>query len=179
MDWASFSRSFWRKSTRRDWSSPADPSCRQNGRPGWTSSESLARSRFTCPPMSRTMKTSRIWSNESRSRFGEINGIIHAAGVIRDSFVRNKTPEEMSAVFAPKVYGTLHLDERPKTRRLDFFVTFSSLAAVDRQCRAMRLQLRQPLHGLVCGRARTPSSQRSAIRENVEHQLVVVGRRAE
>jgi acyl transferase domain-containing protein/acyl carrier protein len=68
--------------------------------------------------------------DESKSRFGEINGIIHSAGVLRDSFVRNKTPEEMSAVFAPKVSGTLHLDEVTKDEHLDFFVTFSSLAAV-------------------------------------------------
>ena len=68
--------------------------------------------------------------NEGKSRFGEINGIIHAAGVLKDSLIRNKTPEEMSAVFAPKVYGTLHLDEVTKNEELDFFVTFSSLAAV-------------------------------------------------
>jgi polyketide synthase PksN len=68
--------------------------------------------------------------NETRSRFGQINGIIHAAGVLRDSLVRNKTYEEMSAVLAPKVYGTLHLDELTRDEDLDFFVTFSSLAAV-------------------------------------------------
>lgn len=68
--------------------------------------------------------------NEAKSRFGEINGIIHAAGVLRDSYIRSKTTEEMSAVFAPKVYGTLHLDEATKNEKLDFFVTFSSLAAV-------------------------------------------------
>jgi acyl transferase domain-containing protein/tryptophanase/acyl carrier protein len=68
--------------------------------------------------------------DESKSRFGEINGIIHSAGVLRDSLVRNKTPEEMSAVFAPKVSGTLHLDDVTKDEHLDFFVTFSSLAAV-------------------------------------------------
>jgi polyketide synthase PksN len=67
---------------------------------------------------------------ESKARFGEINGIIHSAGVIRDSYIRNKTPEEMSAVFAPKVSGTLNLDEVTKDEQLDFFVTFSSLAAV-------------------------------------------------
>lgn len=67
---------------------------------------------------------------ESTASFGEINGIIHAAGVLRDSLIRNKTSEEMSAVFAPKVYGTLHLDDLTKDRNLDFFVTFSSLAAV-------------------------------------------------
>ena len=68
--------------------------------------------------------------NETRSRFGRIDGVIHAAGVLRDSLVRNKTAEEMSAVFAPKVYGTRHLDELTKDDDLDFFVTFSSLAAV-------------------------------------------------
>jgi acyl transferase domain-containing protein/tryptophanase/acyl carrier protein len=68
--------------------------------------------------------------NETRSRFGEINGIIHSAGVVRDSYIRNKTTEEMSAVLAPKVDGTLHLDELTKDERLDFFVMFSSLAAV-------------------------------------------------
>jgi polyketide synthase PksN len=68
--------------------------------------------------------------NASKSRFGEINGIIHAAGAVRDSYLRNKTLDEMSAVFAPKVYGTLHLDEATKNEALDFFITFSSLAAV-------------------------------------------------
>jgi polyketide synthase PksN len=67
---------------------------------------------------------------ESKARFGGINGVIHSAGVLRDSLIRNKTPEEMRAVFAPKVYGTLHLDELTKDEDLDFFVTFSSLAAV-------------------------------------------------
>jgi acyl transferase domain-containing protein/tryptophanase/SAM-dependent methyltransferase len=68
--------------------------------------------------------------DESKSRFGEINGIIHAAGVLQDSFVRNKKREEMSTVFAPKIYGTLHLDEATQNENLDFFVMFSSVAAV-------------------------------------------------
>ncbi len=68
--------------------------------------------------------------NEAKSRFGAIHGVIHAAGVLRDSLIRNKTAEEMSAVFAPKVHGTLHLDEVTKNEGLDFFVTFSSLASV-------------------------------------------------
>ncbi len=67
---------------------------------------------------------------ECKSRFGAVNGVIHAAGVLRDSMVRNKTPEEMDAVFAPKVYGTVHLDDSTRNDDLDFFVLFSSLAAV-------------------------------------------------
>ncbi|HKD15247.1 MAG TPA: SDR family NAD(P)-dependent oxidoreductase [Candidatus Angelobacter sp.] len=68
--------------------------------------------------------------HESKTRFGQINGIIHAAGVLRDSYVRNKTPEEMNAVFAPKIYGALHLDAASQNENLDFFVMFSSVAAV-------------------------------------------------
>ncbi|MBO9699918.1 MAG: SDR family NAD(P)-dependent oxidoreductase [Sporocytophaga sp.] len=66
----------------------------------------------------------------AKSQFGEINGIIHAAGVLRDSFIRNKKHEEMEAVFAPKIFGTLFLDEETKNEKLDFFVMFSSLAAI-------------------------------------------------
>ena len=65
-----------------------------------------------------------------KSRFGRINGIVHSAGVLRDSFLRKKTPEEMEAVFAPKIFGTFYLDEQTRDEDLDFFVTFSSLAAV-------------------------------------------------
>ena len=68
--------------------------------------------------------------DQARSRFGKLNGIIHSAGVLRDSFLRKKTPEEMEAVFAPKVFGTFHLDEQTRDEDLDFFVTFSSLAAI-------------------------------------------------
>jgi polyketide synthase PksN len=65
-----------------------------------------------------------------KSHFGAINGVIHAAGVLRDSYVRNKTAAEMQAVFAPKIDGTLHLDAATRQEALDVFVLFSSLAAV-------------------------------------------------
>ncbi|NJM14109.1 MAG: SDR family NAD(P)-dependent oxidoreductase [Bacteroidales bacterium] len=67
---------------------------------------------------------------ECKSLFGEINGIIHSAGVLRDAYIRNKTPEELDAVFAPKVFGTVNLDKVTKTENLDFFVMFSSMAAI-------------------------------------------------
>ncbi|HEX8611490.1 MAG TPA: SDR family NAD(P)-dependent oxidoreductase [Telluria sp.] len=67
---------------------------------------------------------------DTRARFGALNGIIHGAGVLRDSLLRNKTREEMEAVFAPKVAGTFHLDKATRNDDLDFFVLFSSLAAV-------------------------------------------------
>lgn len=68
--------------------------------------------------------------HQSKSHFGEIHGIIHAAGVLQDSLIRNKTPEEMSAVLAPKVWGTLNLDRATRNEALDFFVMFSSIASV-------------------------------------------------
>lgn len=67
---------------------------------------------------------------QTRSRFGRIDGVIHSAGVLRDSYLKKKTRDEMSAVFAPKIHGTLHLDELTRSDALDLFVTFSSLAAV-------------------------------------------------
>ena len=62
---------------------------------------------------------------ESKHRFGRINGIIHAAGVLRDSLIRNKTAQEMQSVFAPKLHGTLNLDEVTSEEELDFFAMFS------------------------------------------------------
>lgn len=67
---------------------------------------------------------------QARAEFGRIDGIVHAAGVLRDSLLRKKTRAEMQAVFAPKLFGSLHLDALTRDQDLDFFVLFSSLAAV-------------------------------------------------
>ncbi|RKZ92367.1 MAG: hypothetical protein DRR19_04435 [Candidatus Parabeggiatoa sp. nov. 1] len=67
---------------------------------------------------------------QTKSRFGRINGIIHSAGVIKDALVLKKTPDEVAAVLAPKIYGTVWLDEATKNEPLDFFVLFSSVAAI-------------------------------------------------
>ncbi|TMC15826.1 MAG: SDR family NAD(P)-dependent oxidoreductase [Chloroflexi bacterium] len=61
---------------------------------------------------------------------GRLNGIIHAAGVLHDSLLLNKTPEEVRAVLAPKVMGVEHLDEASRDIPLDFFLLCSSLSAV-------------------------------------------------
>ncbi|MEW6381937.1 MAG: alpha/beta fold hydrolase [bacterium] len=67
---------------------------------------------------------------KARQRFGRIHGVIHSAGVVRDALLSKKAPEDMEQVLAPKVYGTLYLDEATRDERLDFFILFSSLAAV-------------------------------------------------
>ncbi|ACL75231.1 type I polyketide synthase [Ruminiclostridium cellulolyticum] len=66
---------------------------------------------------------------EAKAKFKGINGIIHCAGVIQDSFVLKKTADEMENVFSPKIYGTINIDEASKNEKLDFFVLFSSTTA--------------------------------------------------
>ncbi|RRS06759.1 SDR family NAD(P)-dependent oxidoreductase [Pseudoalteromonas sp. J010] len=67
---------------------------------------------------------------ESQQAFGSLNGVIHSAGVLRDAYVRNKSAKDLDDVFAAKVFGTTHLDQVTKDLDLDFFVLFSSLAAL-------------------------------------------------
>jgi len=68
--------------------------------------------------------------SEAEERFGTISGVIHTAGVAGGGVLQLKTPEMASAVLAPKVKGTLVLDELFKNASLDFFVLFSSLSAI-------------------------------------------------
>ncbi|CAM2067520.1 SDR family NAD(P)-dependent oxidoreductase [Sulfidibacter corallicola] len=63
-------------------------------------------------------------------RFGGLTGIIHTAGVLRDSLILKKTEREFATVLAPKVAGTVHLDQATADLDLDFFVLFSSTSAV-------------------------------------------------
>ncbi|TCS93645.1 non-ribosomal peptide synthetase [Hazenella coriacea] len=60
--------------------------------------------------------------------YGQLNGIIHSAGIIRDSYIIKKTKEEMHDVLAPKVKGLVNLDEASKDLPLDFFILFSSIS---------------------------------------------------
>ncbi|VVC77176.1 Polyketide synthase PksL [Aquicella siphonis] len=65
-----------------------------------------------------------------KAMHGNIDGIFHAAGAICDNFILRKPIQESASVLAPKVEGTLFLDEATKTEPLKFFVLFSSLASV-------------------------------------------------
>jgi acyl transferase domain-containing protein/SAM-dependent methyltransferase/acyl carrier protein len=64
---------------------------------------------------------------EADERFGGIDGVLHLAYVAGGSLVALRTAEEVAAEFAPKVAGTLVLDELFRHRRLDFMMLFSSL----------------------------------------------------
>ncbi|NHA02806.1 amino acid adenylation domain-containing protein [Mucilaginibacter sp. HC2] len=63
-------------------------------------------------------------------RYGRLDGIIHSAGVIRDSYILNKTAKEIQEVFAAKVGGAKNLDNATSSIALDFMVYCSSLAGV-------------------------------------------------
>ncbi|OHX14652.1 hypothetical protein BI347_14895 [Chromobacterium sphagni] len=65
-----------------------------------------------------------------KARHGELSGIIHCAGVVRDGYLVNKTPEQVREVFAAKVAGLLAIDEATRDERLDFLLLFSSISAI-------------------------------------------------
>ena len=64
-------------------------------------------------------------------RFGSVDGVIHAAGVIHAGLIEGKTRETANRVLAPKVEGTRILFDLVRGRSLDFFVVFSSMAAIE------------------------------------------------
>ena len=68
--------------------------------------------------------------DHARERFGKIDGVIHAAGVAGGGLIELKDPQVAAAVLAPKVLGTLVLDELLKETPLDFFILCSSLASL-------------------------------------------------
>jgi acyl transferase domain-containing protein/enoyl-CoA hydratase/carnithine racemase/acyl carrier protein len=66
----------------------------------------------------------------ARERFGRIDGVLHCAGIHRDAYLVKKTGEEIAAVLDAKITGTLNLDRATAGEKLDFFVMFSSIAAL-------------------------------------------------
>ncbi|MGR8931446.1 MAG: SDR family NAD(P)-dependent oxidoreductase, partial [Gammaproteobacteria bacterium] len=65
-----------------------------------------------------------------KSRWGRLNGIIHSAGINRDAFILKQDTDDLQAVLKPKIQGTLNLHQVSQSEPLDFFVLFSSIAAV-------------------------------------------------
>ncbi|MCS1407962.1 MAG: Polyketide synthase PksN [Verrucomicrobia subdivision 3 bacterium] len=61
---------------------------------------------------------------------GALHGVLHCAGVLRDGYLIKKGVDEFRSVLRPKVAGAVHLDEAWGGRELDFFVMFSSAAAI-------------------------------------------------
>jgi acyl transferase domain-containing protein/acyl carrier protein len=59
-----------------------------------------------------------------------IGGIIHAAGVLDDGILLRQNRARFEQVFAPKVLGSWLLHQYSQAHPLDFFVSFSSAAAL-------------------------------------------------
>jgi len=72
------------------------------------------------------MSETRKAVEKSKQRFATINGVIHSAGVNHDSYIINKSKQDVDAVFQAKIYGTVNLDYLTRNEPLDLFVVFSS-----------------------------------------------------
>ncbi len=59
-----------------------------------------------------------------------IRGVLHLAGVVDDGVLVEQSRERLAAVFGPKVAGAWHLHRATESLALDFFVLFSSAAAL-------------------------------------------------
>jgi len=62
-------------------------------------------------------------------QFGKITGIVHGAGILRDSFMNNMTAEDFSAVVKVKLIGAWRLFEQTR-ESLKFFTCLSSAACI-------------------------------------------------
>src|SRR5690606_29882549 len=62
------------------------------------------------------------------SEYGQLNGIVHSAGVLRDAFLVKKSRQQFDEVLLPKIAGTENLDLASRALPLDFFLLFSSIA---------------------------------------------------
>ncbi|MFB2772380.1 SDR family NAD(P)-dependent oxidoreductase [Pelatocladus sp. BLCC-F211] len=67
---------------------------------------------------------------QAQQQFGQINGVIHAAGVPGGGAIQRKTPAEAESILAPKVKGTIVLDAIFKNIDLDFLILVSSNSSI-------------------------------------------------
>ncbi|WP_280631862.1 SDR family NAD(P)-dependent oxidoreductase [Paenibacillus sonchi] len=65
---------------------------------------------------------------QAKAQFGRINGILHCAGIIRDSIAIRKQREDIMDVLEPKISGAVFMDEALQDEPLDLFVLFSSIS---------------------------------------------------
>ena len=62
--------------------------------------------------------------------FGQVDAVIHAAGIARDGMLRGRTPADVASVLAPKLAGTQALLDALAGQPVRAFVCYGSLAAV-------------------------------------------------
>ncbi len=66
--------------------------------------------------------------NTLQEELGGLDGIIHSAGITRDSYLIHKTTSDWQEVTASKIAGLVYLDKATQSIPLDFFIVFSSIA---------------------------------------------------
>jgi len=66
----------------------------------------------------------------TRARFGRLDGVFHAAGVLDDGLIQTKNQTGIEEVFAPKIQGVLVLEQVLAGAGTDFVVLFSSTSSV-------------------------------------------------
>ncbi|MFI6591064.1 SDR family NAD(P)-dependent oxidoreductase [Paenibacillus glucanolyticus] len=64
-----------------------------------------------------------------RRQYGQLNGVIHCAGVAAKGMLFRKTEESFRSVISPKILGTWVLDKLTEDDNLDFFIMCSSIAS--------------------------------------------------
>ncbi|MGL4203651.1 MAG: SDR family NAD(P)-dependent oxidoreductase, partial [Enterobacter roggenkampii] len=67
---------------------------------------------------------------EIEAEYRRLDGVIHSAGLVRDNFIIRKPVDEFAHVLRAKVAGVVNLDELTSHYQLDFFILFSSTAAL-------------------------------------------------
>ncbi|PXX69495.1 Acyl transferase domain-containing protein [Pseudomonas sp. LAMO17WK12:I10] len=65
-----------------------------------------------------------------QAEFGALNGVLHAAGAIRDSLIVKQDLSALGPVLDPKFAGVRHLDEATRADALDLFLVFSSISSL-------------------------------------------------
>ncbi|QQS35340.1 MAG: aminotransferase class III-fold pyridoxal phosphate-dependent enzyme [Ignavibacteriales bacterium] len=68
--------------------------------------------------------------DETLKRYGRIDGVIHAAGIVKAGIALAKTKETADEVLDPKVRGTIILNEILENIPIEFLVLFSSVTSV-------------------------------------------------
>ncbi|MFI5621760.1 SDR family NAD(P)-dependent oxidoreductase [Streptomyces sp. NPDC051567] len=63
-----------------------------------------------------------------RGEFGDLHGVVHAAGTLKDGLIRTATADDFAAVLRPKVDGLRELADAVAGSTLDFAVLFASVS---------------------------------------------------
>ncbi len=66
----------------------------------------------------------------SARRFGPIDGIFHAAGIVSDELIQLKSDVDIERVFGPKIHGTQVLDSLLEEAGARLLVLYSSTSAI-------------------------------------------------